>query len=304
MAGNIREPVVVGVDGSASALRAVRWAAAEAHRRYAALRLVHVVDEAPLAAVRFVPRYDEIVRIAGMRGRRMLAQAGELARQAEPTVAQSEQLLRGTVTGRLRAESEAAGLLVLGTETIGTLGRLAAGSVTVDLAAHASCPVVLVRPHVAEEEPPESGPVVVGVAGTPASEAALAFAFEEAASRKTGLVVVHSWDDRLLASLFEESHERLDHAAVDEHERDLLGGRLADWTGKYPDVAVERVVVRGRPASRLLDFADRAQLLVVGSRGWSGFTGLLFGSTSQDVLSRALCPVAVVRDSASPDGHD
>ncbi|GAA4545017.1 universal stress protein [Amycolatopsis samaneae] len=290
------KPIVVGVDGSASALRAVGWAAAEARRRHVLLSLVHVVDEAPLAAVRFVPRYDEVVRIASMRGRRLLRQARDLARQAEPTVAQSEHLLRGTVSGWLRTESEDASLLVLGTEPAGAIGRLVAGSVAIDLAAHASCPVVLVRSHVAEDEPPETGPIVVGVAGTPASEAALAFAFEEAALRRTGLVVVHSLDDRLLVTLFEEGKRQLDHTAVEKHEDQALADRLAGWREKYPDVSVDRIVVRGRPATRLLDLADRAQLLVVGGRGRGGFTGLLFGSTSQDVLSRALCPVVVVRD--------
>jgi nucleotide-binding universal stress UspA family protein len=81
----------------------------------------------------------------------------------------------------------------------------------------------------------------------------------------------------------------------------MLAEQLAGWHEKYPDVAVRRVLFKGHPAEAMLRFGDRAQhpsVLVVGSRGRGGFTGLLLGSTSQTVLSHATCPVIVVRHSS------
>ena len=67
---------------------------------------------------------------------------------------------------------------------------------------------------------------------------------------------------------------------------------------KYPDVPVERLVTRDRPAHSLLAQAARAQLVVVGSRGHGAFAGLVLGSVSHAVLHRSPCPVAIVRPDA------
>jgi nucleotide-binding universal stress UspA family protein len=86
----------------------------------------------------------------------------------------------------------------------------------------------------------------------------------------------------------------VDWDAVQADEREVLAERLAGWSEKYPDVPVHRLVVRDRPAHALVDESGRAQLVVVGSRGRGGFTGLLMGSVSQALLHHAHCPVAVV----------
>jgi nucleotide-binding universal stress UspA family protein len=187
---------------------------------------------------------------------------------------------------------------VLGTPGLSRLGRVLVGSVSVALAAHAPCPVTLVRPHVGDDEPPAEGPVVLGVDGTPAGEEAIAAAFEEASWRGARLTAVHCLHEAFLSAVFEENRWTMDGPATEEHERELLAQRLAGWQEKYPDVVVDRVVPAGRPAERLLDFADRAQLLVVGSRGLGGFRGLALGSTSQALMSYALCPVLVARPRA------
>jgi nucleotide-binding universal stress UspA family protein len=78
----------------------------------------------------------------------------------------------------------------------------------------------------------------------------------------------------------------------------VLAERLAGWGEKYPDVRVQRVVTRDRPARALVDESRRAQLVVVGSRGRGAAAGLLLGSVSHAVLYRAHCSVAVVRPPA------
>jgi nucleotide-binding universal stress UspA family protein len=93
-----------------------------------------------------------------------------------------------------------------------------------------------------------------------------------------------------------EWHRFTDWEAVHEDERRLLAERLAGWQHEFPDVKVAQLVTKDRPVRSLLDAAQTAQLLVVGSRGRGGFTGMLLGSTSQALLHHCPCPVAVVRD--------
>jgi nucleotide-binding universal stress UspA family protein len=73
-----------------------------------------------------------------------------------------------------------------------------------------------------------------------------------------------------------------------------LAESLAGWSEKYPDVEVDRRVVLGQPVQTLVDAADGAQLLVVGSRGRGAVRSALLGSVSHGVAHLATCPVAVV----------
>ncbi|QBS44782.1 hypothetical protein DMB37_36560 [Nocardia sp. CS682] len=69
--------------------------------------------------------------------------------------------------------------------------------------------------------------------------------------------------------------------------------RLAGWQEKYPDVTVTRKVYRTEPTEQLAEWSNSAQLIVVGSRGRGGFTGMLLGSTSHFLVQHAHCPVLV-----------
>src|SRR5437764_284809 len=100
------------------------------------------------------------------------------------------------------------------------------GSASVALAAQAECPVALVRPHVADDAPPDRGPVVLGVDGAPAGEDAIAIAFEEASWRQAPLVAIHCWHTGFLAEVFEEGGWTMDTIAIERHECELLAQRL------------------------------------------------------------------------------
>lgn len=288
-------PVVVGVDGSESALHAVRWAADEARRRGVDLRLVHAFE----IPVGYPPGFVDghaLHEALAEQGRSALDQARATAGEAVPGLTIETVRVESGAVPALVNQSASAALLVLGTRGLGGFTGLLLGSTAVELAARARCPVVVVRG-------PDSsdGPVVVGVDGTPIGDSAIAFAFAAASARGTGLVAVHTWTDLLLETAFAGAAAQLDFSVLAQQAEEVLAERLAGWQEKYPDVPVSRHVSRERASSALLRHAEHAQLVVVGSRGRGGFRGLLLGSTSQHLLHHAPCPVAVVR--TAPEGE-
>jgi nucleotide-binding universal stress UspA family protein len=286
-------PVVAGVDGSESALEAVRWAAREAARRRAPLRLVAAIGWATTAHQFGDPRTGPDPRgVEKRQARAHLADAERAAVEAAPGTQPQQEVLEGFPIPRLLDESRSAQLLVIGDRGLGGVAGLLLGSVAFALGARGACPVVVVRGRTDASE----GPVVVGVDGSPASEAALAFAFEAAAARRAPLIASHVWWDPFFdpATLPE-----LDWDDIVRREQLALAERLAGWQEKYPDVDVERRVARDVPARALVDLSHGAQLVVVGSRGLGGGIGLLLGSVSHAVLHRADCPVAIVRPDAA-----
>jgi nucleotide-binding universal stress UspA family protein len=104
-----------------------------------------------------------------------------------------------------------------------------------------------------------------------------------------------SWPDFLLDRGYHDTKIAHDWTEVEDDERRLLAQRLAGWQEKYPDVRVDRVVGRERATRMLLRLGEQARLLVVGSHGLGGFTGMLLGSTASTLVHHAPCPLAVVR---------
>lgn len=292
-------PIVVGVDGSPAALHAVRWAATEAGRRAAALRLVHVCALVPPGHADPVALLGEYADVLLGQGRQSLAEATSAARAIDNTLEITTDLRDGVTTKVLIEESAEARLVVLGSRGLGGFAELLVGSVAVSLAAHAHSPVAVVRSSTVDAPPPVTGPVVVGVDGSPLSEAAIPFAFEAAAARGVPLRAVHAWLDIDMAGSWIPLPSIVDWAVVHANEERILAERLAGWQEKYPTVEVQRIVTKDRPARALLRRAEDAQLIVVGSRGRGGVAGLSLGSVSQTLLHKAPCPVAVIRPEVS-----
>jgi nucleotide-binding universal stress UspA family protein len=283
-------PIVVGVDGSESATHAVEWAAREAVRRQAPLLLVHACAAIPVPTPPLVtlPRsyHDAMLE----EGAQSLSAAAEAAEAAAPGVLVTTELADGFAAQQLIGRSAAARMVVLGSRGLGGFTGLVVGSIAVAVATYGHCPVVVVRGENAATEPPAEHPVVVGVDGSAASDAAVLFAFDAAAARRAPVVAVHAWADNALGA----GWEAVDWARIEEGQHALLTEHLAAARERHPEVRVEQVVARDRPAHTLLEVAKNAQLVVVGSRGRGGFRGLLLGSTSQALIYHSPCPVAVV----------
>ena len=166
---------------------------------------------------------------------------------------------------------------------------LVLGSVSSGVVHHAHCPVAVV--HADEAQAPDhNSPVLLGIDGSPASEAATALAFDEASRRGVDLVALHAWSDVgvfPILGMYWQQYEDEGH--------EVLGERLAGWQEQYPDVRVQRRIVCDQPARWLLDESQQAQLVVVGSHGRGGFAGMRLGSVSTAVAEAAKAPVIVVR---------
>ncbi|GIH96299.1 universal stress protein [Planobispora siamensis] len=279
--------IVVGVDGSAPATAALDWASEEAARRGAALKIVHVHE--PWAAATPFFRAGVADDPAAGYGRETLEAAERRACERAPAIEITTDLATGAVVERLKAESEGADELVIGSRGLGGFAGLVLGSVGLALAGHAAVPVVVVRTAARTAH----GVIVAGFDGSEHSEAALEYAFTQARLRGCRLRAVHAWQMPMV------SPYALGYSPVVKglyrDEAEVVRQYLAPWREKYPDIEVEEAAVCDHPVRALSDASRRADLVVVGSRGLGGFGAAVLGSVGHGVLHRAHCPVAVVR---------
>ena len=286
------EPVIVGVDGSSVSRVAVDWAARDAAMRGTTLRLVHVLTPPAVMAFPEVPMPPGYLQWQEEEGRALLDTALKTVEEAagDSRIEVTTEMVAGPAVPVLADLSADAQMMVVGCRGRGAFARGLLGSISTGLVHHAKCPVAIIH----DEDPlmphPAQAPVVVGVDGSPSSDRAVAIAFEQASFRGVDLVAVHAWSD---SGVFE--FPGVDWSQLQALGETTLSERLAGWQERYPDVLVRRVVVADRPAHQLLEQAESAQLLVVGSRGRGGFAGMLLGSVSTAVIHGAKMPVIVSR---------
>jgi nucleotide-binding universal stress UspA family protein len=279
-----RSPVVVGVDDSGHTRGAVEWAAREALLRDVHVRVVHAFVW-PL--LRIPPAISALGPPDGLREHAsdLLAESVDLARLAAPGVTVQTHTCTDFPEDLLVRESRKASYVVIGSRGLGAVGRLLVGSATTRLIVRSECPVAVVRDR--SPEPSAGGPVVVGVDGSSYGATALGAAVDLATHREAELHVVH-----VARSL--SSGQHIDVERI-----------IAPWREAHPEVRFRALLLEGRPDKVLTELSRAGRAVVVGARGNSGFVGMLIGSVSQAVISRAHCPVVVTpsRMSDPSAGH-
>ncbi|MFC4149466.1 universal stress protein [Micromonospora mangrovi] len=285
----MNRPVVVGVDGSPSSLVAAEHAAQAASRRSRPLHLVHGYLH-PLGYGVPLNPYDLGVPAPTEEAQKMLEQTAADLVTRHPGLTVEVRQVAGGPGAALVEESRRADLVVVGSRGVGGFAGLLLGSVSAQVALHAHCPALVVRP--AEQPIPVGGPVLVGVDGSESAALAVRLAAEEAVRRGAPLVLLHvraADDGRGVPDEVAESG-----AAGHAESTDLLAGTAARVRSDHSGLPVEERTVRAaEPEQALISASGQVALVVVGSRGRGGFAGLLLGSVSQAVVQHAHCPVLV-----------
>ncbi|MGW4198473.1 universal stress protein [Streptomyces sp. NPDC005004] len=279
------QPIVVGVDGSEQSLRAVDWGADEAALRGAPLRLVYASlwerYEGELIAQELNRPVEEVM------ARDVVGTAEERARRRHPDVPVTTDVLPDEPEYGLVRESRLARAVVLGCRGRSGLTEALLGSVSLTVAGHAHCPVIVLRGGHDDPERAGTGRIVLAVGEKPAGTAAVRFAAGEAVLRGLPLEAVRAWRHPSGPLPGHVPHdgdpERAALETVEEVLRDLPSG-----------VEPVRRVMEGPTRDALLDASQGAVLLVVGARRRHGRFGLQLGRVAHGVLHRADCAVAVV----------
>ncbi|MCW7944390.1 stress protein [Streptomyces hygroscopicus] len=133
-------------------------------------------------------------------------------------------------------------------------------------------------------------PIIVGVDGSAESLAAVEWAAREATRRDRPLRMVHAWNRRP-----RRQDDELTNAAQRHLARRVLRKAEERVSGAVPGVRLIDEQVEGPATAALLKASEQAELLVLGSRGLSGFTGFLVGSVALGAVAKATCPVVLVR---------
>ncbi|MGH4030408.1 universal stress protein [Actinomycetota bacterium Odt1-20B] len=287
----MEQPLIVGVDGSEPSLQALDWAADEAVRREATLRVVYGAgwgwyERHELSAV--TSRSDERVFAD-----HIVAQAVERANRRGPAVKAIGEVVPEDPAAALIRETRTACAVVVGSRGRGRLAGMLLGSVGLSVAAHAESPVIVVRGGT-KNRSGGFGQVTVGVGEVQETSSAVAFARAAAEQRGAALRAVRAWrclahevPDYPRASGWTDGHQRRAEAELDE--------ALREPTVSTPGTpGVRREVVEGHARVVLLNAAVASDLLVVGARRRKGHVGMQLGPVNHALLHHADCPVAIV----------
>lgn len=289
----VRRPVVVGYNAKPHAREALVWAAAEASRRDVPLLVVYAANYPGMTLgpgpglLDPSPGALEAAEEVTARGvtEALTAQPGLRVAGATNVTSPTQTLIRASAD---------AGLLVIGTRGHGRVLGPLLGSVAFTVAAHARCPVIVVKADTRLRLVGLVREVVVGADGSPGAAGAVRFAADHAAATSSPLRIITCTGEPTPAGV-----------SADE----LLGTaqQIADASRQvvhrtHPQLDVATVVEHGLAEQTLVDTAADARLVVVGTRGRGAFQGMLLGSVSHAVIHGAHCPVAVIgADQPSPE---
>ncbi|MEU8326701.1 universal stress protein [Nonomuraea sp. NPDC048881] len=278
--------IVVGADGSDAATSAVEWAADDAARMAARLRIVHAVDRSPYEIARFsTPGQDDVIMLSAQS---VLSDAEAAARKRQPGIDVGCELLQGAAAAVLRSRAGDCAEIVIGGTGLGGFPGAVLGSVSTHVAGHAHGPVVVVR----SDHDTVHGEVVVGLDDYHACEPALGYAFEQAMLRASTLRALCAWQPPAHAHIPDDAYD-LDEIHATQSR--TAAGILQGWRQRYPQVPVIEDVRRAHPVDALIGASVTADLVVVGSQGRGAIGTVMLGSVALGILYGARNSVAVVR---------
>jgi nucleotide-binding universal stress UspA family protein len=285
--------VVVGTDGSEHGDRAVSRAAAEAARMGVPLRVVHVVRVAES-----LPGFEPLIPGDDIRDEaaRLTQAAVTAARERYPELTVEGEVEFGSPGDVLEAAARDATLLVTGSRGHGGFTGLLLGSVSRSLAAHSTCPLLIVRGEggapTATGEPRLAGTDVLLGVQNDEDAAALVAAFEAALRWGLPVRAVHAWTWPGYLGLAGPTDE--DMRAVTEVHETFLADALAPVRAEYPDVEVRAESILADAAGALIDASRTSALVVVGVRRHRGPLRHWVGHVATAASEHAHCPVLIV----------
>lgn len=291
------KPVVVGIDGSDSAINAARWAGGVADKFGAPL---HIVYALPTLGTNLT-QTAAAMTAAMMSYQRdsadlYLKAAADAVRSDRPGLAVTTASVNEPADSALIAASRTAQLVVLGGKSVTPAAALLLGSVSLAVATRAECPVVAFR---GDTVAPGDGRVVVGVDDSPAAAAALAAAFAFADRFGASITAVRSLSLTPPAEAGVTIPFLIDWEGLQAAELVSLAAAVEAENAKHPSVEAKCFVELQSPGKALLEHASDAQLVVVGTRGRGAVVGTLLGSTSLNMLHHSPVPVLICRSSES-----
>jgi nucleotide-binding universal stress UspA family protein len=290
----VKNPIVVGTDGSPPAERAVEWAAAEAARRGRRLHIVHALQshECGLAFYPGPWGADSLTEA----GEHILVRAAELAAKTASGITVTTELVFEAPAFALRQQAGRGAEVIVGQRGLGGFAGLLLGSTSLSLAGRTVCPLIVVRGSNGDEQ----DEVLVGVdLRDDGSSRVLEYAFETAALRGAWVRAVHTWE--VPPTLFNRAYPVTVRQAL-AASQDRLAEAVAPWRGRYPDVRVIEETPPGHPVDELIKRSGRADLLVAGSHRYGA--GPHIGSVSHGLIHHADCPVAVIAARTSQGGSE
>ncbi|MCB0931788.1 MAG: universal stress protein [Mycobacterium sp.] len=284
--------VVVGVDGSETALGGARWAAKFASAHALPLTLLHVI---PRMDWHFTDAHPPTTLDRSAEGDAALAAVETAVRSEYPDLELRAEPVKGSVISVLKEASRSARLLVVGS---GASDHRVLGGHAVRIAHRAVCPVVIWRQPLAKRTG-KPLPVIVGVDESDGSTRSLAEAFDVARGLRAPLTVVHMWEIGAAVGMGDLGGQgNMDWPLLNllqSQQRQKMDELVAPLAREYDNAHVTKVFQDISPAKGLSELSREAQLVVVGSHGRGGLADSLLGSVSQSVIHHAECPVLVVR---------
>lgn len=286
------QTVVVGVDGSEHSRSALKWAADEAKRRGALLRIIY----AELREPKNLPAWYDAGSSDLSPGQAIVDDAYGLVVTRHTSVMARAEVVESPAALALTVASRSADLLVVGARGKGGFEELLLGSVSDRCIEHACCPVVVVHAD-PDDRPLRAVPprIVVGIDGSVGSTRALRWALDEASLRSASVEAAFVWQyPPTVCSL----GPARGYDAVSRGIIDAAKESAETWAPEVPFTTEARF---DGTVPALLDASREADLLVVGSRGHAGFKHALLGSVAHQCARHAKCAVAITRPGATEE---